>query len=92
MSEARTGAVAPRPAPEMLEMMRRRGMSEWTLTVVGAELLTSRMRRVSVTVDGDQAFEPKAGQDFVMMLPDGAGGLGRRPRPPGGALGALGPP
>ena len=69
---------APRPAPEMIEMMRRRGMTERALTVVGAQDLTPRMRRVSLSVGGQDAFEPKAGQDLVMMLPDGAGGLGRR--------------
>lgn len=71
-------APAPRPAPEMIEMMRRRGMTERALVVVGARDLTPRMRRVSLTVEGHEVFEPKAGQDLVMMLPDGAGGLGRR--------------
>lgn len=70
--------AAPRPAPEMLEMMRRRGMQERTLRVLEAKDLTPRMRRVSLTLDGTDPFEPKAGQDLVMMLPDGAGGLGRR--------------
>jgi NADPH-dependent ferric siderophore reductase len=69
---------ATRPAPEMLEMMRRRGMTERSLTVAEARDLTPRMRRVSLTLEGAEPFEPKAGQDLVMMLPDGAGGLGRR--------------
>lgn len=75
MSEMREAA---RPAPEMVEMMRRRGLRDWTLTVVGAAPLTPRMRRVSLTVEGTDSFEPKAGQDLVMLLPDGTGGLGRR--------------
>ena len=64
--------------PDMVEMMRRRGLKEWSLEVVGANQITSRMRRVSLSLGGDEPFEPKPGQDLVMMLPDGAGGLGRR--------------
>lgn len=68
----------PRPAPEMIEMMRRRGMREWALVVVETSQITPRMRRISLSVTGNEPFEPKAGQDLVLMLPDGAGGLGRR--------------
>lgn len=67
-----------RPSPEMLEAMRRRGMTERRLTVTGAAQLTPQMRRVTLRVAGDEPFEPRAGQDLVMLLPDGAGGLGRR--------------
>lgn len=64
--------------PDMAEMMRRRGLKEWSLEVVGANQITPRMRRVSLAVRGAEPFEPRPGQDIVMMLPDGAGGLGRR--------------
>lgn len=65
-------------AAQIAEMMRRRGMKEWTLTVVGAKQVTPHMRRVTVKVEGDGAFEPKAGQDIVLLLPDATGNLGRR--------------
>lgn len=66
------------PSTGIAEMMRRRGMKEWTLTVVGAAQVTPRMRRITVKVEGDGDFEPKAGQDIVLLLPDLLGDLGRR--------------
>lgn len=66
------------PSPEMLEAMRRRGMTQRQLTVLSAADLTAQMRRVTLTVGGDEPFEPRAGQDLIMLLDDGAGGLGRR--------------
>lgn len=66
------------PSSDVVEAMRRRGMTERDLTVVEAQDLTPQMRRVTVRLEGETPFEPRAGQDLVMMLPDGAGGLGRR--------------
>lgn len=66
------------PTAQIAEMMRRRGLKEWTLTVVETGQVTPRMRRVSVQVDGDEAFAPKPGQDIVLLLPDLQGNLGRR--------------
>jgi len=74
---APTLQTAPAPAFDLIAMMKRRGLQDWTLTVTGADQVTPRMRRVSLTADL-HAFDPKAGQDMVLMLPDGAGGLGRR--------------
>ncbi|WP_200937161.1 MULTISPECIES: siderophore-interacting protein [unclassified Phenylobacterium] len=67
-----------RPAADMLEMLRRRGLVERRLVMVSSEDLTPRMRRLTLSVAGAEPFEPRAGQDLVMLLPDGAGGLGRR--------------
>jgi NADPH-dependent ferric siderophore reductase len=73
-----TPAAAPPQAPDMREMMRRRGLKEWTLKVVSTSELTPRMRRVSLTADDFSGFEPKPGQDVVLFLPDAEGALGRR--------------
>ena len=75
-----TDTAAPAPAPpfDMIAMMKRRGLKDWTLSVTDARQLTPRMRRVSLTSPSLVEFDPKAGQDLAMMLPDGAGGLGRR--------------
>lgn len=75
MSAAQEVAAA---TPSIAEMMRRRGLKEWRLTVVETGQVTPQMRRVSVKVEGDEAFEPKPGQDVVLLLPDAAGNLGRR--------------
>ena len=71
----------PAPPPsgvDMREMMRRRGLKEWTFTVVEVKELTPRMRRVTVTADQLEGFDPRPGQDVVLMLPDADGALGRR--------------
>ena len=68
----------PPPALDIREAMRRRGLKEWQFKVVETSELTPRMRRVSVTADDLEGFDPKGGQDVVLMLPDAAGGLGRR--------------
>lgn len=68
----------PATAPSIAEMMRRRGLKEWRLTVAEVGQVTPQMRRVSVKVEGEEAFEPKPGQDVVLLLPDAAGNLGRR--------------
>ncbi len=62
----------------MRELMRRRGLQEWDFSVVDTSVVTPRMRRVTVTADALEAFAPRPGQDVVLMLPDGEGGLGRR--------------
>ena len=68
----------PTPAPDIREVMRRRGIREWSLTVAETCELTPRMRRVTLTADQLEGFDPKPGQDVVLMLPDVDGGLGRR--------------
>ncbi len=68
----------PPPPVDMREMMRRRGLKEWQFKVVETAEITPRMRRVTVTADDLEGFEPLGGQDMVLMLPDAAGGLGRR--------------
>ena len=75
-----TDVRPPPPAPplDLIAMMKRRGLKDWTLTVTGASQVTPRMRRVSLTSDALQDFDPQPGQDMVLMLPDGSGGLGRR--------------
>ena len=68
----------PAPAPDIREVMRRRGIREWNLQVVETRELTPRMRRVVLTGDQLEGFDPKPGQDVVLMLPDADGSLGRR--------------
>ncbi|MDP3659836.1 hypothetical protein [Phenylobacterium sp.] len=71
-----------RPAPtlsvETIDAMKRRGMAAFSLTLADARQLTPHMRRLSLAVHGDDAFEPKPGQDMVFMLPDDTGELNRR--------------
>lgn len=74
MTDTTTLAVAP----EVLAMMRSRGLKDWNLKVTAAQQLTPRMRRLSLTADDIDQFAPLAGQDMVFMLPDDTGGLGRR--------------
>ena len=68
----------PPPAVDIRDIMRRRGLKEWLFTVVGTSVLTPRMRRVTLTAGDLEGFDPKGGQDMVLMLPDADGGLGRR--------------
>ena len=69
----------PPSAPvDIREVMRRRGIREWTLKVVETAELTPRMRRVVLTSGHLDGFDPKPGQDVVLMLPDAEGALGRR--------------
>jgi NADPH-dependent ferric siderophore reductase len=70
--------IQPRLSAEMIDALRRRGMVERTLTVVGSHRLTPNMQRVTVTQSGEGDFAPKPGQDLVILLPDNDGGLGRR--------------
>jgi NADPH-dependent ferric siderophore reductase len=57
---------------------RRPPLTRWPLTVVGAQDITPRMRRVSLVGDALEAFEYRPGQDLALNLPDGAGGQVRR--------------
>lgn len=75
--DTQTPAAAP-PAPDIRELMRRRGLKEWSLKVIDTSEITPRMRRVVLTADDLEGFEPKPGQDVVLMLPDAEGALGRR--------------
>ena len=71
--------IQPPPPPmDIREAMRRRGLKEWRLRVVETSELTPRMRRVTLTSDSLEGFEPRGGQDVVLMLPDAEGALGRR--------------
>ena len=71
--------AAPPPS-DLIAMMKRRGLKDWNLTVTGAAQVTPRMRRVSLTAGDLGEFDPKAGQDLAMMLPDGSDGRMRRLR------------
>src|SRR5580692_866611 len=57
---------------------RRAPLTRWPLTVVGAQDITPRMRRVSLVGERLEAFEYRPGQDLVLNLPDGTGGQARR--------------
>ncbi len=72
-----TAITYPGVPPMLLEMMKKRGLQDRLLTVTGAEQVTPRMRRVSLTGPDLSGFAPQPGQDMVFMLPDGEG-LGRR--------------
>jgi NADPH-dependent ferric siderophore reductase len=50
----------------------------WELTVVGAEDVTPRMRRVSLIGDALTTFSHRPGQDLVLSLPGGPLGPARR--------------
>ena len=76
--ETQTPPPAPPSAVDIRELMRRRGLKDWNFKVVETSELTPRMRRVTLTADDLEGFEPKGGQDVVLMLPDADGALGRR--------------
>ena len=76
--EIQTPRPALQPAVDIREMMRRRGLKELNFKVVAASELTPRMCRVTLTADDLEGFDPKGGQDVVLLLPDADGGLGRR--------------
>jgi NADPH-dependent ferric siderophore reductase len=59
------------------EMERRRG-KPWTLTVLKAFDVTPHMRRVQLTGDNLDEFEPRAGQEIVLQLSDASGEAARR--------------
>lgn len=76
--QTQTPEASPPQGVDLREMMRRRGLKEWTLKVVDTCELTPRMRRVALTGEDLEGFEPKPGQDVVLLLPDAEGALGRR--------------
>jgi NADPH-dependent ferric siderophore reductase len=57
---------------------RRPPLSRWPLTVVGAQDITPRMRRVSLVGAAMDGFAHRPGQDLALTLPDGRGGQVRR--------------
>ena len=63
---------------ESAAAFRRPPLTRWPLTVVGAQDITPRMRRVSLVGERLEAFEYRPGQDLVLNLPDGTGGQARR--------------
>src|SRR4051794_31633417 len=75
---APTLAAYPGVPPRLFEMMKARGLDARELTVAAAEQVTPRMRRVRLTSDELDGFEPKPAQDMVLMLRDGPEALGRR--------------
>jgi NADPH-dependent ferric siderophore reductase len=77
MTDATTAPTLADVLPEVLAAMRQRGLKDWSLTVTDARSITPRMRRVTLTADDLDAFQPQAGQDVVLMLP-ADDGLGRR--------------
>src|SRR5471030_214815 len=57
---------------------RRPPLTRWPLTVVGAQDITPRMRRVSLVGEALDRFEYRPGQDLALNLPDKDGGQVRR--------------
>ncbi len=78
MTDTATLEAYPGVAPRLFEMMKARGFPPRVLRVQGAEQVTPRMRRVSLTSPELAGFGSKPGQDMVLMLPDGSEMLGRR--------------
>ena len=66
-----------RPALSEAELERRRG-KPWTLRVVKAFEIAPRMRRVLLTGDNLDEFQPRAGQEIVLQLPRPDGEVARR--------------
>ncbi len=71
--------AAPRVRPPLseAELERRRG-KPWTLRVVGAVNIGPRMRRVRLTADNLDGFEPRPGQEIVLQIPQQDGEPARR--------------
>jgi NADPH-dependent ferric siderophore reductase len=59
------------------ELEQRRG-KPWTLKVLKSFDVTPHMRRVQLTGDNLDEFEPRAGQEIVLQLSDGSGEAARR--------------
>jgi NADPH-dependent ferric siderophore reductase len=66
-----------RPPLSEAEMERRRGRP-WTLRVVTAENVGVHLRRVRLTADNLDEFEPRPGQEIVLQLPQSDGEVARR--------------
>lgn len=81
--EVRRGGMdapaAGRPTMSEAELERRRG-KPWTLKVVKAFDLNTKMRRVQLAVTGETAgeFQPKPGQEIVLQIPQAGGEPARR--------------
>jgi NADPH-dependent ferric siderophore reductase len=66
-----------RPALSEAELERRRGRP-WTLRVVEAFEIAPRMRRVQLTGDNLDEFQPRPAQEIVLQLPQPDGEVARR--------------
>ena len=71
-----TAATLERAPLSEAELERRRG-KPWSLRVAGVSDVTPRMRRVQLTADNLDGFEPKPGQEIVLQIPQ-AGEPARR--------------
>jgi NADPH-dependent ferric siderophore reductase len=60
-------ARSGRPTPSEAELERRRG-KPWALRVVKAFDVTPHMRRVQLTADNLDEFQPRPGQEIVLQL------------------------
>lgn len=69
--------VTTRPALSEAELERRRGRP-WTLRVVKAFEIAPRMRRVQLTAENLDEFQPKPGQEVVLQLAQPNGDVARR--------------
>lgn len=75
--------ITPKPAPSArpplseAELERRRG-KPWTLRVVGARDIGPRMRRVQLTADNLDGFEPRPAQEIVLQIAQAEGEPARR--------------
>lgn len=77
--------ITPKPAPapsarpplSEAELERRRG-KPWTLRVVGARDIGPRMRRVQLTADNLDGFEPRPAQEIVLQIAQAEGEPARR--------------
>ena len=66
-----------RPALSEAELERRRG-KPWTLRVVKAFDVAPHMRRVQLTADNLDEFQPRPAQEIVLQLPQSDGEVARR--------------
>ena len=62
----RSNPMQPPLDPAILAARRGR---EWSLRVVGSSEVTARMRRVQLTGDGLDEFNPRPGQELVLHIP-----------------------
>jgi NADPH-dependent ferric siderophore reductase len=69
--------VRERPAIDPAVLEARRGRP-WSLRVVGARDVTSRMRRVELTGDALDEFKPRPAQELVLQIPQESGEAARR--------------
>lgn len=74
---ARSAPAAPRPPLSEAELERRRG-KPWTLRVASVANIAPRMRRIQLTADDLDAFQPRPGQEIVLQIPQSGGDPARR--------------